>query len=273
MSKKIRTVLTVLLALVFVGGLILSARQMQQYGKAEEAYDHAQQMAFGTEPSRQEQTEQTQAPTQAQTEPSELPQLPLDAQAQSLTEIDLQSLRYVNQDVLGWIYIPDTAVSYPLMYSEEQEEYLYKSWDGQPNNAGSIFLERLNKTDISDFHTIIYGHNMKNGSMFGDLVGYWKQDFYDSHPYVYLVTDRGIFRYEIFAAYEAGVESNTYRLYFADDAQKQACVQEYLSQSVVQPRITPDSTAPILTLSTCTGTGIYTTRWVVQAVLSAQWLN
>lgn len=277
MSEKARKVLTaVLFALLFIGAA-LSARQLHSYGAAKDAYDQAQQMAFHTQPAStqttqpEETAEPTTQPTQPETTQPEQTQPPMDEHAKQLTQTDLQQLRGVNPDVLGWIYIPDTAVSYPLMYSTEAEQYLYQSWDGQQNRAGSIFLEHQNKTDFTDFNTIIYGHNMKNGSMFGDLVSYWQQEFADRHPYVYLVTDRGISRYAVFAAYEAGVQSNTYRLYFADDAQKQACVAEYLGQSLVQMPAVADGTAPILTLSTCTGTGTYETRWVVQAVLTEHW--
>lgn len=272
MSEKVKKILTAVLLVVFVCALALSIRQLTDYRTSGQVYDQAQQMAFATQQTQPEATEPE--PTPEQTQPVETqPQIPLDAQAQQLTQTDLAQLRSVNPDVLGWIYIPDTAVSYPLMYSTEAEKYLYQAWDGQKNQAGSIFLEHKNKTDLSDFNTIIYGHNMKNGSMFGDLVGYWQQEFADQHPYVYLVTDQGIFRYEVFAAYEAAVDSNTYRLYFEDDGRKQSCIAEYMQQSLVKTPVTPDGASPILTLSTCTGTGTYTTRWVVQAVLSVHWSN
>ena len=77
--------------------------------------------------------------------------------------------------------------------------------------AGSIFLEALNSGDFSDIHTIIYGHNMHNGAMFGTLDKFFKEEYRDEHPYVYVLLPDGTWnKYEIFAAYTAGIEDGTF---------------------------------------------------------------
>lgn len=275
MKKSIRKPAFVILAAVFVCGLVLVLTQLSQYGSAQDSYDLAAQIAYGG-------TVPTTLPTQPETLPEAAsdptqppeatlpaqPTVPMDAAARFLQQVDVFSLRQVNNEVLGWIYIPDTVISYPLMCTTERDKYLKLAWDGTPNGSGSIFLEKSNQRDFSDFNTIIYGHHITNGTMFQPLMNYKDAEFFDGHPYIYITTGSKIYRYRVFAAYEAPVESDTYRLYFADDGAKLAAIEYYL-QGRTDLALTPED--HILTLSTCTGTGVYTTRWVVQGVLDAQW--
>ena len=176
-------------------------------------------------------------------------------------------------DVLGWITIPDTVISYPLMKAKDNQEYLYQTWDGKYSKFGSIFLECRNSHDLSDFNTLIYGHNMLTDDMFGTLLEYADQSHYESHPSVYVVTDSGVRRYDIFSAYEANVISDTYRLVFEDDARRQSALELYTSSSVLDTGLIPGVTDSILTLSTCTGRGTANLRFVVQAVLAEEVLR
>ena len=192
----------------------------------------------------------------------------MDDSARYLLQVDIFSLRQVNPEVLGWIYIPGTVVSYPLMQTTERDKYLQRAWDGTPNGSGSIFLEKANHRDFTDFNTIIYGHHITNGTMFQPLLNYKEQEFRRSHGYIYITTGDRIYRYRVFSAYEAPVDSDTYRLYFADDNAKKTAITHYL-QGNEETVLSPND--HILTLSTCTGTGVYTTRWVVQAALDVQW--
>ena len=114
--------------------------------------------------------------------------------------IDLEALRSENKDVVGWIEIPDTEISYPLMQGDDDAYYLKHTFSGNTNSAGSIFIEALNSPDFTDLHTIIYGHNMKNGSMFADLHKYEDRAFFDANPYVYVYMPEKTLKYHIFAA-------------------------------------------------------------------------
>ena len=96
-------------------------------------------------------------------------QAPLEEQARYLETLDLGALRRTNPDVLGWISIPGTQLDYPVLQSEDNQYYLTRTWEKQRNSAGSVFLECQLSGDFSEFNTILYGHNMKNGSMFGSL--------------------------------------------------------------------------------------------------------
>lgn len=260
MKDIVRKIIMGILAATFLCGLGLMLRQVVFYDTANKAYEEAAAVAF------QKDVEDPTVPLASQPE-----QLPLDEGARYLTEVDLQALRYVNQDVLGWIYIPDTPVSYPVMMADSRDEYLHTTWDGKYNYAGSIYLEYKNMRDFTDYNTILYGHRMKNDTMFGSLSYYEEQSYRDAHPYIYIAAADGIRRYEVFAAYQAELGTETYRLYFPDDAQKQASVSYYLENNVLDTDITPGPQDHILTLSTCVGTGAEDYRWVVHAVLDRYW--
>lgn len=118
-----------------------------------------------------------------------------------MIEVDLESLQSVNKDVIGWIYFEnEESISYPLLYSGDDEEYLRKAYTGEKLTAGSIFLEGVNKPDLNDAHSIIYGHNMRNLSMFGKLK-YFKSEpgYYEEHRYFQIITKDKLYRYQIFA--------------------------------------------------------------------------
>ena len=190
-----------------------------------------------------------------------------DANISSLRQIDLEALREVNPDVLGWIVIPGTQLEYPLMKGLDNQFYLEHTWEKNPNAAGSIFLEQTNREDLSDHHTVIYGHRMRNGSMFGSLGDYQTLEHWEKHPYVYIVDDNGVRRYEIFAAYEANIGSRTYQVGFSGEESVQAFLDHCLQSSVIDTGIVPTTEEKILTLSTCTSVGHDNLRWVVQARL------
>ena len=265
MKHHLRQTAYILVLLLFLCSAGMVVRQLGQYRLSDRLNQQAQHTA---DSSHAEELPEGLLPLAPLPGPGP-EQAPLDEAAQFLLAQDLDALREVNPAVLGWICIPDTPISYPLLAVADNQEYLRRAWDGTKSNAGCIFLECKNQQNLNDFNTIIYGHYMKNGSMFGSLHEYKYQDYLEAHPAVYIVTDDCVRRYEIFASYEADVVSDTYRLYFEDDARREDCLAQYLEQSVVDSGLLPTARDSVLTLSTCTGSG-YQTRWVVQAVLTGQ---
>lgn len=171
----------------------------------------------------------------------------------TLAEIDLQPLREVNPDTAGWIAIPGTEISYPLVQGSDNDYYLSHTWDRANSSCGAIFLDCAASRDLSDFHTLVYGHRMRNGTMFSALKGYRSADFWQEHPSVYVALDSGVYRYAVFSAREADAMGIVY--------------EKKLEGSVIDTGIAPEASDRVLTLSTCTGTG-YVRRWVVHAVLA-----
>lgn len=189
-----------------------------------------------------------------------------DDQAACLYSLDLASLQAVNPEVIGWILIGGTEISYPLLQHEDNSYYLTHSWDNQQNRLGSIFLECQSSPELTDFHTLVYGHNMENSTMFSDLKLFADADYLQAHPYIYIATAAGVYRYEIFSFYEAAITDQTYQIGFADDDQKLSFLEHCVSSALAPTGISPDLNDRIITLSTCTNYN-RNTRFVLQARL------
>ena len=106
----------------------------------------------------------------------------------------------------AWIYIPDSEINFPVMYSGDNEYYLHRGIDGSYLRAGSIFLDGRCDERFRDDVNILYGHNMSDGSMFADLMSYQSNDYFDEHRVGFLNTERGVYRIDFFAVSE--VEDN-----------------------------------------------------------------
>lgn len=281
MKQNIRNYLTVLLAAVFLVSTAMLIGSSLDKEAADESYSQAQQIAGlsgGAEtgetaaPTEQSQPAiQETEPVQETVPPETQPQtmwvpaaVEPDEYMEKLAETDLDALREVNPDVVGWIYLPNSQVNYPIVQGEDNQYYLEHTWDNKKNIAGSIFLEATNSADLSDCRSILYGHNMKNMSMFAILHHYAGIWYVQTFPYVYLVTDEGVLRYEIYSTYNASVDSKTYALNL-DRRHMASFIQMTLDESELDLGITPADTDRILTLSTCTGN--YETRRVVHARL------
>ena len=281
MKNWLRKVLRIVFAVIFLLAIGHVIHLMLDNRDAERANSQAQSIAgvlptttdaspTATVPHATEETMPTET-TPPETEPPETTEatLPPDDNMLYLQQVDIRELQRSNQEVIGWIYIPNTKINYPLMQTGDNDTYLHTTWDGKYYAAGSIFLETRCSSDLKDFNTIVYGHNMANDSMFGSLKRYRDYDYYKEHPYIYIATNDEVYRYEVFSSYEAGVQTDTYRLRFTSYEKLQA-LHHYINSSVWDAELTPTSDDYILTLSTCTGTGKYDTRWVVQAVLNGK---
>jgi len=112
-------------------------------------------------------------------------------------EIDFQMLTTINKDAATWLYCPGTVIDYPVMKADDYDYYLHHLPDGTQNANGSLFIDYNCAADFSDPLTIIYGHHMKSGSMFGSLKGYKEQGYFEEHPYMYLYTQQGNYRIDL----------------------------------------------------------------------------
>ena len=123
----------------------------------------------------------------------ELQERRLEQAQMKQTVIDFDALKKINPDVVSWITIPGTNIDYPLLQGKDNNQYLHKDMEGRDSAAGAIFLDHGDKADLSSRHNIIYGHHMKNGTMFKDIVKYKDQQYFDEHQDIILYTpDREI---------------------------------------------------------------------------------
>ena len=102
--------------------------------------------------------------------------------------MDFETLRASGPDIIGWLTLLNTAINYPVTQTDNNEYYLKHLYDGTYNKAGCLFADYENKADFSDRNTIIYGHNMRDGSMLAVLNEYDEQRYFDEHPQMYLMT-------------------------------------------------------------------------------------
>lgn len=145
--------------------------------------------------------------------------------------VDFEALQERNPDVVAWLYCPDTPIHYPVVQSADNDAYLHRLLDGTWNAAGTLFVDYRNRSDFRDLHTVIYGHHMKNGSMFAILPDYEKQGFFEAHPVWYLLTPTQNYRVDLFAGVVTPADSSLYdmesteasQIALIDDLKKNSC--------------------------------------------------
>lgn len=189
-----------------------------------------------------------------------------------LPVVDFEALRENGPDIIGWLNLPDTAINYPVTQTDNNEYYLRHLYDGTYNKVGCLFADYENQADFSDRNTIIYGHNMRDGSMFAALNEYGGQSYYDGHPQMYLVTPDGGYVMEVFSAFEAkpaesGSDTSPWRLSWKDDGAYTTWLSEMADRSVIETDVTVTSSDKVLTLSTCTPGS--KSRFIVMGKLAA----
>ena len=188
-------------------------------------------------------------------------------------EVDFADLQEnTNGDIYAWIHIPDTKIDYPvLQHPTDNSYYLNHNLDGSRGYPGCIYTEDYNKKDFTDPNTVLYGHNMKNGTMFAGLHKYGDSEYLEEHPYIYIYTEEGLLAYEIFAAYQSGDE---HILYAHDGFEDRKVYGKYLEEilnmrsmgSVLKEGAEVTEDSRIITLSTCIS-GKPDNRFLVQGVL------
>jgi len=180
--------------------------------------------------------------------------------------IDFDALQSMNPDIIGWILAPEAGVDYPILRGTEDNFYISHSADRTSNRAGSIFLDNQNNVDFSDPNTIIYGHRMNNGSMFGSLRNYEEEAFFNTNRYIAIYTpENGKQLYEVFATYTVPDDADTYTLFSQGGPEFMEYLNQMKSYSDFPSNIELSENDKIITLSTCVQ---YEDdkRYIVQAV-------
>lgn len=176
--------------------------------------------------------------------------------------IDFTGLREKNEDIIGWLKVDALDISYPVAQGEDNEFYLHNTFEKTYNFAGCLFIDMENEDDFSDPNTIIYGHNMKNGSMFGTLKKLKTQETVDENPYFWVYTPDWIYKYEIFSSLDVSATDETYQLNYEKDKKFQKYIENCRSRSMITSDLEVEAGDDVVTLSTCTGDSA--TRCIVQ---------
>lgn len=136
---------------------------------------------------------------------------PTESEAEEKT-IDFEELRKINEDIVAWIQIPGIDVDYPVVHGEDNEYYLHHTFQKEANKAGSIFLDYRNRADFTEQRVIIYGHNMKDGSMFSNLKKYQDNAFRKESGTAYLYLPEKTLQLEIVACERVSMRDGVYAL-------------------------------------------------------------
>ncbi|MBQ2286079.1 MAG: class B sortase [Clostridia bacterium] len=184
--------------------------------------------------------------------------------------VDFVKLKKINPDIYAWINIPGTVIDYPIVRNaDDNAYYLTHTVENKKSAYGAIYTEDYNDMDFADFNTVIYGHNMKNGTMFGSLKKYRNKSFFDENREINVYMPGRIMKYRIFAAHI----TDDRHILLSYDFKNESVRNEYISDifsnknmsSLFDQEIPLTADDRIITLSTCTGKT--EERYLVQGVL------
>ena len=183
---------------------------------------------------------------------------------EELPTVDFHDLTQINEQVVGWLWCPDTTINYPVVQGQDNDFYLSRLIDGSDGECGTLFLDCNAKG--TDRNQVIYGHHMKDGSMFASLLRYQEQDYYDKHPVLYYITPRQSYEVRLFAGFSTTAVSAAYNRCF-DRCDFGDWLKVMQSQSDFQSEVIPATGDQVLTLSTC-AYSFENARYVVMGTLS-----
>ena len=262
MGGIIRNLVLIIAAAVFLFSAYQLVMIYLEYKKGTDEYDKIRQYAVES-PVKEETKENDEAEGDEEGEEAQEVQEPQGPQ------IDFEALKAVNPDVVGWIEIETLDISYPIVQTTDNDHYLHYTFEGQRNANGAIFLEHTNSSDFEDCNTIIYGHNMRDETMFGGLKSYMDESYMKAHSQILIYTPEHILTYQVFAA----VTYDNRHILNSFDFESEEGFQEYLDSlkevrnmsSYIDSDVEVTTEDKIITLSTCNGNSDQ--RFLVEAVL------
>lgn len=232
--KIITTVVCIILLIIFAVSAVNIIKICTDYNKANDIYDNLQESYVEIiAPSDQSEDAANEQ------EPDAVP-----------INVDFDSLLKNNKDIVGWLYCPNTPINYPVVQGKDNSQYLYSDLDGKYLVSGTLFLDYRNGQIGEDSNHIIYGHNMKNGTMFAALNKYDKQFYYNEHPIFYYLTPNGNYKIELYA----GLVVNQNALIYNPNPDKTEFTQfleNAKANSTFKSDVAIDENDTLITLSTC----------------------
>lgn len=156
-----------------------------------------------------------------------------------------------NIDYRGWIKIDNTNINYPILQGQDNEEYLYKDINNEYIVSGSIFMNYLNN-GFDDQNTVLFGHNMKNGTMFANLKKYKEEDFFYNNNDIEIELSNGQYlKYKVFSVYITDINDNYTKTSFEDKDEYKEFLERIKNKSIYKSDISVNENDKIITLSTC----------------------
>lgn len=266
MKKAIRWLLIIIFLEIFLYAGYQLVSTLLEYKKAENFYDGT----AGTYVTDVTAGEDSAADAVHRMEPED-GSLPIyvkeDGEEAAPISVNFESLLQENSDVVGWLYSEDTVINYPVVQGSDNSYYLHRMLDGSYSSSGCIFMDYQCASDFSYDNSILYGHNMKNGSMFQSLLEYGNQEYYDEHPVMYLLTPEQNYAVKLVAGFVTDSTSWVYTIQFGSEESKMEYLEKAIASSTFTSSVTPTAEDRLLTLSTCSY-DYDEARYVVIGVLS-----
>ena len=266
MKKKIYRVISIVSLIVMAGAILSLLYTFYLYQKSNKEY-----LALSRAAHIRTQSEQAPEPAQEMAEPQqgEEPEQAEAAELHAVNPIDFAYLKSVNQDIVGWVEVEGTPIDYPVLFDDSNfVYYLNHNHAGAYTPYGAVFMLGYNTPDFSDFNTVIYGHNIVDGSMFGALHDFEDQEFFDKNKLILVYTPERRLVYQIFAAYRTDNLDQVQNFDFETPEGRQEYIDRIYThdvRAIFDPEITVTPDDRIITLSTCIANYAY--RYLVQGVL------
>ncbi len=170
---------------------------------------------------------------------------------QWMSEVRHDELEEMNEDYSFWLYCADTQIDYPVVHGEDNSYYLKRMFNKEKNSAGTLFVDYRNLGGLQDPNTLVYGHHMRNNSMFGALNDYELDGYFEAHPYLLMMSSGEIALIEIFAGYTTSEDDHCYDIAISDEEDMRAFLTTAMEKSDFESGLTIPTDSRLITLSTC----------------------
>ena len=183
--------------------------------------------------------------------------------------VDFDMMREQFPDIIAWIQSEGAGINYPVVQGIDNEFYLYRLPDKSRNQMGSIFLDYHNSADFSDGNIFIYGHNVRSKDMFGMLLHYVNQEYFELYPSIFIFTPEQNLSIMLFAGYLLDSAYEVPPMYFVDSEDFDAYIADISSRSTFKSPIQISYGDRLVFLCTCPNVGSKSERFVIVGIANA----
>lgn len=265
--KRSMSAPVLILILLLIGGMIFAAWQLGSiflnYSRDRSAYEDLANSAISGMAEAEDTTISASTP-----DPNTRPDLEDPQVSEIPFTVDWEYLASINSDIVGWLYCPNTVINYPVVQSSDHDFYLDHGFDGQSNTTGTLFADRDSVSGIVQSNFIIYGHNMKDESMFGTFKYYADESYYEAHPTLYYLTPDQCYRIDLICAHIVEATNENFPGYFASIDDYNTYLSRITSSAFWVNTDAVTTEHQLLTMSTCTSaSGYRDPRLLVQGMM------
>jgi len=227
--KNIRWILVIFFLIALLNIIIIA----QEYNKSQISYETIDNFIV-VEPEISEKNEESES----EDEPT--------------IKVDFETLKTINSDIVGWIYIEDTPINYPIVQSTDNSFYLKHLFNKEYGIAGCVFLDCNNSSDFKDLNSVVYGHHMRDETMFTSIAKYKKQSYYDEHQIAIIITPYETITVKLFAGFVANPQSDdAWKIEFKEKYEFELWKEKIIGKSLFKSNYIPNKDDTIITFSTC----------------------